>query len=195
MGDEPQPLLTTAETAVLGHAPLVQARMVLRNSRRCEDVAFSVGDIVSVAVPKDERLSGDFSRFFCRVLSHPHSSYYELRSESGTIRRLFTGGELHPVPPKIANQYKSTISLEGPRRPISYVAAARQARSGPAPTVTCKCRTGCTAGRCSCMKAQVKCSKRCHGPSCRSCLNSAWSPDQSVESASASISVGVGLEK
>ncbi len=54
---------------------------------------------------------------------------------------------------------------------------------------------GALLGQCSCMKAQVKCSKRCHGPSRRSCLNSAWSQDQSVESASASISVGVGLEK
>jgi hypothetical protein len=172
MGDEQLPLLIPAEVAVVNDAPLVRARMILQNSRQHDKVSFSVGDGVSVDFPVDQRASGDVSRFFCRVISHPRSSYHELNSESGTIRRLFPGGELHPVPSKIADEYKSLISLEGLQRPIFYVAAARQARSGPPPVVTCKCWTGCMAGRCSCMKGNIQCSKHCHGPSQRTCLNS-----------------------
>ncbi len=104
MGDEQLPSLTPAEVAVVNHAPLVRARMVLRNSQQHDDVSFSVGDIMSVTVPGDQRASGDCSRFFCCVSSHPHSSYYELKSESGTIWRLIPGGDLRPVPSEIADE-------------------------------------------------------------------------------------------
>jgi hypothetical protein len=111
MGNEPQMLLTVAKAVVVNHAPLVRARIVLRYPQQSESTLFTLGDIVSVAVPQDQRLSGDFSCFSCRVLSHPHSSYYELRSESCTIRQLFPGGELGLFPPKMPTSTSPAFHL------------------------------------------------------------------------------------
>ncbi len=110
-------------------------------------------------------------KFFCRLISNPHGRFYELKCERGTLRGLFPGGELREVPPEVAIHYQSIISLDGPRRHISLAAAAKLARTGPPQTVTSKCKRQCTKSICGCMKAGVRCSKRCHGACSQRCEN------------------------
>jgi hypothetical protein len=138
MGDQPSVALTPVEQVVVEHAPLVHATMVLRHKQRHVDVAFSVGDIVTVAVRKEDRSSSDFSRFFCRISSNPHGRFYELKCKSGTLCGLLPSSDLQDVPPKVATHYRLVIPLDGPRRLVSLTAAAQLVRTGPSQAVTCK---------------------------------------------------------
>ncbi len=88
------------------------------------------------------------------------------------------------MPLEVVAHYQSIISLDGPRHSISLAAAARLARSGLPLAVTCKCKVECRKGRCSCMKARVQCSKRCHGTSSRQCSNATHQHDTSNQSLS-----------
>jgi hypothetical protein len=144
--------------------------MVLRNACRHNNCSFVVGDVVTLAVPRNQS-SSDFSHFFCRILSNPHGYFYELKCKNRTLRGLFSGGELREVSLEVANQYKSIISMDGSGRPISLAVASRLAQTGPPPVVTCQCQQQCTKGRCGCMKAGILCSKGCHGKSTRRCHN------------------------
>ncbi len=92
MGDDLSFTPTPVKQAVVSHAPLVRARMVVCHARRQAHPSFSVGDIVSVVLPREERSSGDFSCYFGRLLSNPHGHFYEVKCESGRLQSLFSAG-------------------------------------------------------------------------------------------------------
>jgi hypothetical protein len=179
MGDNPSFTLTPAEQAVVSHAPLVRAKMVVCNAQRQEVLSFLVSEIVTDTIPKGEWSSGDILCFFCCILSNPHGHFYEVKCENRTLRPLFLAGELQEVPPKVVAHYQSIISLDRPHHSISLAAVARLAQSSLPPAVTCKCKGECRKGQCSCMKARVQCSKNCHGPSSCQCSNAMYQHDTS----------------
>ncbi len=172
MGDEPEFALTPAEEAVASYAPSVRASMVLRNKRKHGAVIYAVGDVVTLSIPPKYCRSGDFSRFFCRVVDRPQHDLYQLRCESGLLKSLFPSNDLQAVPPEVASQYQRLITMTGSSVSLSLAAVARLASTGPPPPVVCRCKPQCTLARCSCIKANVRCSKRCHGSSHRVCQNS-----------------------
>jgi hypothetical protein len=176
MPDEPEITLTAAEQAVASHAPSVRASMVLRNARQHGDVNYAVGEIVTLAIPANYRRSGDFSRFYSRVVDKPYHNLYQLRCEIGILRSLYPSNDLQSVPHEIATQYQCIITMTGSSAFVSLAAAARLASTGPPRLVVCKCQQQCTSTRCSCMKAGVQCSKRCHGSIPRACYNYSFLP-------------------
>jgi hypothetical protein len=171
MGNEPDVQHTKGEIAVAHHAPTVHAAMVCQNLWKHANMSYSVGDIVTVAVPAFHRRSDDFLHFISRVISVLHKNLYKLGCGNGVTRLLYPPNNPEAVAPEIEAQYRDIIPARGSACVISLTVVARLVSTGLPREVLCKCQVHRTTGHCSCLKAQVRCTKHCHGSSRRDCHN------------------------
>ncbi len=94
MGNKSEFALTPAEEAVASYAPSVRVSIVLRNKKKHGAVIYAVRDVVTLSIPPKFRLSGLFTRFFCRVVDRLQYDLYQLRCQSGILKSLFPSNDL-----------------------------------------------------------------------------------------------------
>ncbi|KFZ05866.1 hypothetical protein V502_09939, partial [Pseudogymnoascus sp. VKM F-4520 (FW-2644)] len=63
-------------------------KMVKKYAKQHDIQHFSVNDIVSLKVPREDRTSTDNKRLFARILDEPYSHRYKVITLSGVIKRL-----------------------------------------------------------------------------------------------------------
>lgn len=124
---------------------------------------FSVGDSVSVKVPRIDRTSTDISRIACVVVEVVNKDLYRLRCKSGVLSVCFSSGDLE------AFSGHFEIPLQGwqvvPRITLRS-ASMEQSPSNVTTEVRCNCRF-CNNKRCACKRAGMACSTSCHkGKTC-----------------------------
>lgn len=117
---------------------------------------FKEGDVVLVAVPSKLRRGTEASRLPGRVFRVRNHGYYEIQTRHGVISNLFLGNELI----KPIDTYECHIPSDVTNKlPLSAVVKAFLTTPRPK---RCGCKGGCHDNRCSCRKANVECTSRCH---------------------------------
>lgn len=131
--------------------------------KRIKVQEFSVGDRVSVAVPKLDRSSTDMSRIPC-VINKVHGKKvksYSIGTEYGTLNTKFTGGDLQEYSGAVEGNNSRVISLRQ--------AAQRFHPENKFVKTHCNCKGGCKTDKCTCKSNKIICSTHCHPAS--TCAN------------------------
>lgn len=101
------------------------------NSSHKVDI-FSVGDLVSLAIPRQNRKSTDNTRIFCRVVHKPHPDRHQLQCSYGILDWHYPTKELERVPKTLEiiipdHQQKISLHKAAQLSSTSLVVAAESA--------------------------------------------------------------------
>ena len=88
--------------------------MLARNERQnpISSIPYRIGQIVTLRIPKKNRLASQSKRLLCKVLEEPYTNQYKLLSEHGLLRGLFPRSELDTTPTTIPFVEKSSSVTE-----------------------------------------------------------------------------------
>ena len=131
---------------------------------------YSAGDVVEVRVPKIDRTNTSMRIMPCKVIEKTNNRF-RLFSASGILNTIFSHTDLLDMRNRDFPQLKN-IQPQNLEK-VAFTKAARD-NSGfqrkPNGRTVCNCKSGkCTTNRCSCFKAKIACSTKCHSD--RQCLN------------------------
>jgi hypothetical protein len=133
-------------------------KMVKKYAKQHDIQHFSVNDIVSLKVPREDRTSTDNKRLFARILDEPYSHRYKVITLSGVIKRL--------IPTKGLGVIEQALWLDiiipDSTREVTLGQAARDASTSARVGVSCQCKGLCDTKRCRCHKEGKQCSVHCH---------------------------------
>ena len=136
-------------------------KMVERHSRRRNTKVYRPSDIVTVQIPKKDRLSGHGDRrMYARVLQAKRNTY-QLQTKHGILSRWYHARDLAGIERPLATSVGQTIP--NTRNKISLRAAARNKVDTEYRPISCRCKVSCVKGNCSCKNEDVDCSVFCHG--------------------------------
>lgn len=154
-------LRLAAYKSTLKHAVLMQKQY---GKGRKDVMYFSLGQSVSVLIPKADRAKGDSRRIPGVVVREAgvKRKRYQIACKFGTLRGMFTASQLVPYP--------GVPPIDGSGKEISLREAARLNSSHKMHIIICKCKSGCVNKNCRCKAQRSECSTRCHAG--RACLNS-----------------------
>ena len=145
----------------------------LRNAKKMEERyskyqkpchKFTVGDRVTVRIPKVDRASTDLHRLPCviiKVVGKKHPSY-QLCSKYGVLSSCYPSGELESYPGDDLDELNFETWQQLPKisiREASHQQNPKNAYYG----ITCNCKKGCKSKSCSCRQKEKPCSSKCHG--------------------------------
>lgn len=129
------------------------------NKRQGHDpIRFSIGDYITVFIPRQDRASTDDRRLPARILSIPHRDRYQLQTTYGILKNHYGTRHLDRVPEGVIPIIPDNAT------PITLRAAATAASRNPTGSARsrCNCKSSCSTNRCGCYKAKRKCTKNCH---------------------------------
>lgn len=135
-------------------------RMIVKynNQQSGPIVSFTVGDYVTIFIPKQDRASTDDRRIPARIIGKKHGNRYELQTQYGVLTNYYGSRHLEPVPIGVL----STID-DNPTKITLRTAARSASRNQTGPVrATCGCKTACDTKRCGCYKANRRCTVHCH---------------------------------
>ena len=125
--------------------------------------SFSVGDRVSICVPKLDRTSTDLPRIPCQVIKvHGEKQVsYTLATRHGTLQGTYRAGDIQTYSGSVEITEDPIISLR--EAAMKFHPENRYTKT------SCKCSGGCKTNRCSCRQQGIECSTHCHSSS--ACAN------------------------
>ena len=134
-------------------------------NKRTNVQVFYVGQLVGLQIdmdiPKLLREKVDDRYIVCMVVEKKHADSYRLWFEHGLIKGVVRTDQL--VPWKSAHRFdfnaKDSLSA---LKEVAVATAAKLATQANSQPAQCNCRAGCKAQYCSCRKAGVQCTARCH---------------------------------
>lgn len=138
-------------------------KMTQQMLKKRKVVDFKVGDFVRVNIPKIDRFNIDRPTLPCKILEKIDNQY-RLGCKFGVINVCYSSGELEVLG---TDTYAELSKI--PSNQISIREAARFQSVGMVSGSICNCKGTCNSKKCKCIKANVKCTSRCH--SGHSCLN------------------------
>ena len=161
---------------MLARRNLAKARtdMTEKYSRHHKIEIFTVGQYVTVKVPREDRTSTDNRRLLCRVVGVAGSTTkpsYQLRCEYGLLQRLWSTSALAGVTAAIQQHQGDVISLSQSGNEITLAQAAANASTSNRAGVSCNCKKTCDTRRCRCFKNELRCSVYCHKDDDHDCGN------------------------
>ena len=121
---------------------------------------YSVGESVSVKVPRIDRTSTDLSRIPCVVVQRVGKAQdlYRLRCKSGVLSSCFNAGDLEPF----SREFRLTADDWQDQPKVTLRSASmEQSACNVFTRNRCNCRS-CDNRRCCCKKAKIACSTHCH---------------------------------
>ncbi|XP_076037988.1 uncharacterized protein LOC143023355 [Oratosquilla oratoria] len=124
--------------------------------KRVQVQEFSVGDRVSIAVPKLDRTAMDLPRIPA-VVSAIHGSMakkYSLSTAYGVINTKFTGGDLQAYSGDVEMSIEKHVSLREAAQKFNPENRFLKAH--------CSCKGSCKTDKCSCRANGIQCSTHCH---------------------------------
>lgn len=131
-------------------------------AKRRKVFTFSVGNIVSVRIPRIDRTSTDLYRAPCIVVEVLGKEYllYRLRCCYGVLKTCYGEGDLEC--------YDGMLPLEVNGWKNDKVISLREAAQlvNPKNDLKCgsrNCQSGCNSKRCYCTRINTKCLSKCHG--------------------------------
>jgi len=113
---------------------------------------FTVGQYVTVKVPREDRRSTDNRRLLCRVVGVARSTTkrgYQLRCEYGLLQWLWSTSALAGVTAAIQQHQGDVISLSQSGNEITLAQAAANASTSNRAGVSCNCKKTCDTRHCS----------------------------------------------
>ncbi|KAJ1521398.1 hypothetical protein ONE63_003073 [Megalurothrips usitatus] len=138
-----------------------QANKMLRTTQD-KFPAISVGDNVTVSLPRLDRASCDPRNILAVVLEVAENGLYRVGNRDGTMNRLVARNQIALTKEKFI-RVEEVPDTEMPLRTLSTAAS----HSGGQGYQRCSCKTGCTHRRCACLSKKEKCKSHCHqGTSC-----------------------------
>jgi hypothetical protein len=147
----------TCEAEVHANQSKAAAVMVAKYSKRHDIQVFSLGDLVSVAIPRLDRGPLDERRILGRIKTIPREDKYEVETVHGIGETLHPTPELLPVPSEIQFQLPS-----GQAHKVSLHYIAAQEAASDVVQTSCNCKKLCKSKRCACRNVGLKCSIACH---------------------------------
>jgi len=135
---------------------------------------FTVGQYVTVKVPRADRTSTDNRRLLCRVVGVAGSTTkrgYQLHCEYGLLQRLWSTSALAGVTAAIQQHQGDVISLSQSGNEITLAQAAANASTSNRAGVSCNCKKTCDQRRCRCFKNELRCSVYSHKDDDHDCAN------------------------
>ena len=136
-------------------------RMKLKHAKRNKVREFTVGQSVSVRVPRIDRASTDPQRLPCVVVEvvGKAQAMYRLRSKFGVLKVCYHAGDLEGY------SCKYDISVDGWEEAERITLREAAKLSSPWNVFTgnkCNCSSGCDSRKCPCKKKAIDCSSFCH---------------------------------
>jgi hypothetical protein len=150
-------------------------KMQKKHAKQHTIEVFLPGDLVSLKIPREDRVATDNLRVFCRVVKQSRPNRYQLLTKHGLLTNTYTVNTLLRVP----SSAQEGINLEIPPLPagndgasvakmpaifqkkITLHAVAALESHSESVGISCNCKGVCT-GRCRCKKNQRQCSIHCH---------------------------------
>ena len=132
--------------------------MVRKYTKKHDIQHFSIGAIVSIKVPREDRTSTDNKRLFARILEEPYPHRYRILTAAGIIQRLIPTKSLGAVEQALW----SDIVIPTSTKEVSLGLAAREASTSARVGISCQCKGQCSTKRCRCYKEAKECSVHCH---------------------------------
>ena len=125
--------------------------------KRIKVEIFSVGDVVSVAIPKLDRASTDMKRLPA-VIVQVHGVkrlVYSLAIKYGLLKTKYAAGDIERFSGEVTPDVTTEITLRE--------AAKREHPENKYTKGFCDCATGCQSKRCPCRVKNITCWTHCHG--------------------------------
>ena len=125
---------------------------------------FSVGDNISVKIPKRDRHATNVIRIPCVIIQKGSGKQqtYKLLSEFGVLSKRYTVSKVMSFPVKVKCDEDTSVKI------CLRAAAKKVIKSN---NTFCNSKGMCTTMSCRCCKEHVLCSSRCHGISSENCKN------------------------
>ena len=147
------------------HQEGCRKQIAKKYNKRHTITTFQENDIVTLAIPKEDRANTDLSRLMAKIVKIPHPDRHQLVTKFGILDRHYPTGQLNRVPSANAAEWKPQFDAYEQQyakaKPITLHEAARHHGMADRITISCKCRNGCK-GRCTCFKNGKKCTQYCH---------------------------------
>ena len=125
---------------------------------------FSVGDNISVKIPKRDRHATNVIRIPWVIIQKGSGKQptYKLLSEFGVLSKRYTVSKVMSFPVKVKCDEDTSVKI------CLRAAAKKVIKSN---NTFCNSKGMCTTMSCRCCKEHVLCSSRCHGISSENCKN------------------------
>ena len=136
-------------------------KMKMKHAKKRKIQNFSVGDNVSIRIPRIDRSSTDCQRLPCVVVEiiGKAQPLYRVRSAVGVLTTCYHSGDLEYF------HGSFNVLVEGwqqcARVSMRYAAQAH-APWNHFTTNSCHCKSGCHTQKCNCKKSRISCSSHCH---------------------------------
>ena len=126
---------------------------------------FTVGQCVTIGIPRGDHAATDNRRLQCRVVGIAGNESrlgYKLRCEFGLLQKIYPTSTLASVSSAIQKEKADLISLSKSGNEITLAYAASKASTSNKAGVSCNCKKSCDCRRCRCFKNGLGCSIYCH---------------------------------
>ena len=136
------------------------SKMKIKYAKQQNVRTYSVGESVSVKVPRIDRTCTDLPRIPCVVVQRVGKAQelYRLRCKSGVLSNCFSAGDLEPF----RGEFHITVDdWEDQPQVTLRSASMEQSACNVFTRNRCNCRS-CDNRRCCCRKANIACSTHCH---------------------------------
>lgn len=133
-------------------------------------VTFEVNEIVTLAIPRDDRAATDSTRIVCKVLAVPHFNRHQLQSRYGVLDKFYPTRVLNQVPEESWSDLNTEIFAEASKEEITLHHAAQLDARSKHVAVSCSCTKQCKTKKCLCKKNNLICTQYCHSEE-RDCGN------------------------
>jgi hypothetical protein len=132
--------------------------MIRKYSKRQDIEHFKIGDIISVKIPYENRISIDNRQLFGRIPVEPYSHRYRIVTLSGIIKRLIPIEELDII----ERVLWPDIVIPDTSTEVTLTLAAKKASTSERVGISCQCKGPCKSKRYKCYKEGKDCNIHCH---------------------------------
>lgn len=138
-------------------------RMAHAYNKTAKVQQFEAGQTVGLTIPTRYREKLDNKLIVCMVLpgEHKDKHAYKLRCEHGIVKGLVRTDELVLWRSPYTFSFTATEDVSM-LSSLTIAAAARRCTQANDQPSQCGCKAGCRTQTCSCRKAGVQCTARCH---------------------------------
>ena len=134
----------------------VRTYMQRKYSRNHNIVTFQLSEIVTLCIPKEDRVNTDNHKLICIVKDISHDGRHLPKTQFGVLDRLYPTGELNVVPEvdqkALRSEFKNSLS-----KAITLHTVAAKVGTSHKVAVSCTCNKTCSPkSRCKCQKLKLK---------------------------------------